>query len=91
MASGSAPAAMHRLGDGPGLRLLKIACIEAGDHARDLGQKIRPSGRQLAELGHRGSFLLLGQRTPFSVMLGRAVQLGDEDPVRHRSAVIVGH
>jgi len=85
------PGLAAQIGRLPGKRLVKFSIGGALKDPGDLGQQISPARCELAELGHRGGFLVPGQLTPSDVMPCRARELRDEDAVGVRSRTILIH
>jgi hypothetical protein len=65
--------------------LIAVGAIDVD--ARHLGQQVGAPGRDRAQLGHRGGFLIRRQVTPAGVTSCGAGNPGDEDPVSLRAAI----
>jgi hypothetical protein len=72
-------------------RLTGLPFTGALEDSGDFGEQIAAPGSELAEFGHGGGFLGLGELPPPGVTSGGAGELGDEDPVRVRSRAILIH
>ncbi len=53
----------------------------------NLGQQVRPPGRELAQLGHRDRVLGPGELPPPRVTLCRTRELGDQDTISLRTPI----
>ena len=71
----------------PRMRFVQLPLGEALQDPGYLGQQVRPPGRELAQLGHRGHMLGLGELPPPRVMLCRTRELGDKDTISLRTLI----
>jgi hypothetical protein len=72
-----------------GERLVQFAVGCAFEDPGDLGEQISPSARELAEFGHRGVLLALGQLAPSGMVPRGPGELGDKDTVGVMSATMI--
>jgi hypothetical protein len=70
-----------------GERLIRLALASALKDAGDLGQQVGPAARELAELSHRGGFLVAAQFPPPRPAPRLAPDLGDEEAVSQRAFI----
>jgi hypothetical protein len=68
-------------------RLIKLALAESLQEARNLGQEIAPSPRELVELPHRIGTFVFAQFAPLGAALRRAMDLRREDSVSLRTTI----
>jgi hypothetical protein len=68
-------------------RLVQLPLVETLQDPGYLGQQVRPSGRELAQPGHRGRMLGAGKLPPLRVMPCLTHELGDEDTVGLRAII----
>jgi len=71
--------------------LLEVAFVEAEHDPGDLREQVRSARGEVAEFGHRGSFLVRGQGAPAGVTPGGAGDLGHKEAVTIRAVTILSH
>jgi hypothetical protein len=69
-------------------RLVGFPFTGALEDSGDFGQQIGAPRRELAELGHHGGFVGVGELPPPGVTSSCARELGDRDPVRPRAILV---
>jgi hypothetical protein len=72
---------------GPGQRLVRLAFGSSLEDAGHLSQQVGPAACELAQRGHRGGFLVAGERAPPGPVPRLAGELGYEDPVSLRATI----
>jgi hypothetical protein len=75
----------------PGERLIVPALGRAFEDAGHLGQQVGPASGKVAEFGHCGGLLALGEVTPAGVVPGGPGELGDQEPVPSWRRTILVH
>jgi hypothetical protein len=75
----------------PGERLIGPARGRALEDAGHLGEQVGPACGEVAEFGHRGGLLVLGEVALAGVVPGGSGELGDQEPVSSRRRRILGH
>ena len=73
----------------PGEWLVRFAFGCTFEDPGDLGEQIGPPARELAEFGHCGVLLVLGQLAPSGVVPRGPGELGDEDAVGVTSGTMI--
>jgi hypothetical protein len=73
----------------PGQWLVQLALGCALEDPGDLGEQIGLPARELAEFGHRGVLLVLGELAPSGMVPRGPGELGDEDAVGVRSGTMI--
>jgi hypothetical protein len=91
MRAASAPGEPAQGGGLPGERLIVPALGRALEDAGHLGQEVGPAAGKVAEFGHRGGLLALGEVAPAGVVPGGSGELSDEEPVSGRRKMILAH